>query len=213
MQQLGEMHEAGPKFSGKSECKCVYVCRGSEQLFRAVALEDRRKFFLSSSRSSFHETRTLTSPSNRSSLSPSSSAQASSPTSPSPSSAAKPTTTTPAGILPAIFPNSHRSSKWATVVEASRTIIPRTKVKRLMGGWAWMVGDLVRGRRARVGGLDMSIGARVRVSDCSIGDGYYDNSWMRIMKGGGIQGVLDPENTLSCTGLFLIWTMNSSLLV
>ncbi len=40
------MHEAGPKFSGESECKCVHVRRGFEQLFRAVALEDRGKFSL-----------------------------------------------------------------------------------------------------------------------------------------------------------------------
>ncbi len=33
----------------------------------------------------------------------------------------------------------------------------------------------------------MSIGVRVRVSDCSIGDGCFDNSWMRIYHEGGFK--------------------------
>jgi len=49
----------------------------------------------------------------------------------------------------------------------------------------------------------MSIGVRVRVSDCSIGDGCSDISWMRIMR--GVSRRIGFENTLSCTGLFLVW--------
>jgi len=33
----------------------------------------------------------------------------------------------------------------------------------------------------------MSIGVRVRVSDCSIGDGCFDNGWMRIYHEGGFK--------------------------